>query len=170
MGEYNPSEVAGRSTDFNANDNVNANAMPSVAGEGRDDTAMATGEGGNENVDRSNEERKPKNPRPAKKAKTQITMEQYQTIATAVATMLRSKEDDGKECTWAQSVEWYLEEQEGAIGDSEEELNRVKKLANLVIKKLVRTDGVLIFSGDKAEGEKDENRGLVVHPNYEISS
>ena len=93
-------------------------------------------------------------PKPAKKAKkskkkkkTQISFEQYESISNAVATYLRSKETEAKQVegeeapeevtylTWGQVAEWYLEQCETQFGDSLEELNRMRKLTNLVIRR-----------------------------------
>ena len=102
----------------------------------------------------------------AKKPKMQITFEMYQTIANAITTMLRDDEERGNSVTFAQTVEWYLGEQEAAIGDSVEELERIRSLVTKVVKKLLKTDGVLMYLGERAEGENDEARVVRVHPNY----
>jgi MCM6 C-terminal winged-helix domain len=39
---------------------------------------------------------------------------------------------------WSQVVKWYLEQYESRIVDSIEESEQLKKLTNLVVKKLVR--------------------------------
>jgi len=124
-------------------------------------------------------------PKPAKvkkakkKKKTQISFEEYESISNAIATYLRSRESEterveGEEdeestyLTWGQVVEWYLEQCESQIGDSLEELNRLKKLTNLVIRRLVKVDHVLVVIGD---GEIPElERKLAVHPNYVVGA
>jgi DNA replication licensing factor MCM6 len=102
----------------------------------------------------------------AKKPKMQITFEMYQTIANAITTLLRDEEEKGRSVTFGQTVEWYLEQQEAAIGDSVDELERIRSLVTKVVKKLLKTDGVLMYYGERAEGEADEARIIGVHPNY----
>jgi DNA replication licensing factor MCM6 len=111
-----------------------------------------------------------------KKEKTQITFEEYNAISGAIIQYLRSLEDDfemveeevdGKKemvkkhrdpvyPKWSQVLEWYLEQCEGRIGDSMTELDRLRKLTNLVIKKLVKKDRTLIFVGEPPASKKDE--------------
>jgi len=111
-----------------------------------------------------------------KKLKTQITFEQYESIANAMAVYLRSMEEESKGdddsssptyLTWGQAVNWYLEQCEGEIGDSMEELERLKKLTNLVLKRLIEKDHVLMYVGN-SDGPV-ENRIIAVHPNYVVS-
>jgi len=119
----------------------------------------------------------------SKKKKTQITFEQYESISNAIATYLRSMEDAGggdeegaepQYLTWGQAEEWYLEQCEEQIGDSVEELERMRKLTNLVIRRLIKVDRVLVYIGaeDEDEGgisEEDElQKKVAVHPNYVI--
>ena len=114
-----------------------------------------------------------------KKKKTQITFEQYESISNAIATYLRSRESDaalaedkgegdGSDAylTWGQVVEWHLEQCEDSIGDSLDELRRMRKLTNLVVRRLVSQDNVLVVIGDADVPE--EERKLAVHPNYDI--
>merc|ERR1712194_198226 len=122
---------------------------------------------------------KPAMAQKAKKRKTQITFEQYESISNAVATYLRSREFEtekveGEEdkqstyLTWGQVVEWHLEQCETQIGESLEELNRMRKLTNLVIRRLVNVDHVVVIIGD---GDIPEHqRKLAVHPNYVVGS
>lgn len=125
----------------------------------------------------------------AKKAKekTQITFEEYNAISGAIVQYLQSLEDDfelaeevvdGEKMMikkhkepiypkWSQVVDWYLEQCESRIGDSMEELERLKKLTNLVIKKLVKKDRTLVFVGEPPASKKLEmDAQLAVHPNY----
>lgn len=105
-----------------------------------------------------------------KKKKTQITFEQYESISNAIATYLRSVEGqndqdgDGTYLTWTQAVDWYLEQCKGEYGDSEEEKEKMRKLIDLVVRRLLNADHVLIFIGDSdiEEGQ----RKIAVHPNY----
>ena len=121
------------------------------------------------------------------KEKTQITFEEYNAICGAIVQYLQSLDDDfelveevvdgekrmvkkHKEPIypkWSQVLEWYLEQCESRIGDSVEELERLKKLTNLVIKKLVKKDRTLIFVGEPPASKKDElDARLAVHPNF----
>ena len=111
--------------------------------------------------------------RKSKKKKTQITFEQYEAISNAISTYLRSQENEEEESsylTWGQTVEWYLNQCEAQIGDSLEELRRLKKLTNLVIRRLISVDHVLIYIGGDgaAESMKEEDRQIAVHPNYVV--
>jgi len=64
-------------------------------------------------------------------------------------------------------VNWYLEEHSDTIEDMDE-LNRLKRLVETVIHKLVTDDGVLQIVGDYEEGN-EENRVIMVNPNHEIA-
>jgi len=109
-----------------------------------------------------------------KKKKTQITFEQYEAISNAISTYLRSKENETEEdssfLTWGQTVDWYLNQCEAQIGDSMEELRRLRKLTNLVIRRLIAVDHVLIYIGGDgaAESMEEEDRKIAVHPNYVV--
>jgi DNA replication licensing factor MCM6 len=127
-------------------------------------------------VDRENESQQQEAPKPKKKKKkkTQITFEQYESISNAISTYLRSKEDEEEKTeeegtttylTWGEIVEWYTQQCEREIGDSEEELQRIKKLTNLVIRRLVHVDHVLVYIGE-SEGIPELERKIAVHPNY----
>ena len=127
-------------------------------------------------------------PEPKKaKEKTKITFEEYNAISGAIIQYLRSLDDDfelidevvdgetkqvkkHKEPVypkWSQVMEWYLEQCESRIGDSLEELERLKKLIHLVIKKLVKKDRILIFVGEPPLSKVVEvDARLAVHPNY----
>ena len=108
-----------------------------------------------------------------KKKKTQISFEQYGAISNAISAYLRSKEteqddtegEESKYLTWGQVAEWYLEQCEVDIGDSLEELERMRKLTNLVIRRLVQVDHVLMCIGN-IEGIPEADRKIAVHPNY----
>lgn len=127
-------------------------------------------------VDQENESQQQEAPKPKKKKKkkTQITFEQYESISNAISTYLRSKEDEEEKTedkgtttylTWGEVVEWYIQQCEREIGDSEEELQRYKKLTNLVIRRLVNVDHVLVYIGE-SEGIPELDRKIAVHPNY----
>ena len=109
-----------------------------------------------------------------KKKKTQITFEQYEAISNAISTYLRSMENETEEestyLTWGETVEWYLLQCETQIGDSMEELRRLRKLTNLVIRRLITVDHVLMYIGGDgaAESMNEEDRRLAVHPNYVV--
>ncbi len=107
----------------------------------------------------------------AKKVKkTKITFEEYERIASALAIHLRSKEEENPEkpvyLTWNEAVEWYLNQCQAEIGDSLEELHRMKKLTHLVVKRLIEKDRVLVFIGESDGPEKE--RLIATHPNYSI--
>jgi DNA replication licensing factor MCM6 len=121
------------------------------------------------------------------KQKTKITFEEYNAISGAIVHYLSGLEDDfelieeevkGKITMvkkhrqpvypkWSELLDWYLTQCEAQIGDSLEELERLKNLTNLVIKKLVKKDRTLIFVGGPPSSKSDEkNAQLAVHPNY----
>jgi len=117
------------------------------------------------------------------KAKTQISFEQYESISNAIATYLRSRESEAEGMegtgegeregegstylTWGQVIEWYLEQSKSVIGDSTEELNQLRKLTNLVLRRLVKVDHVLVIIGSSDIPELE--RKLAVHPNYVVA-
>ena len=71
--------------------------------------------------------------------------------------------------TWQQVSEWYLEQVEADIGDSLETLEAMKKKVNLVIRRLIDVDRILVTVGDVPKSRKEEGKiRLAVHPNYEI--
>jgi DNA replication licensing factor MCM6 len=140
----------------------------------QDDAPAAEAPEGND--DEEGDEAEPKKAKKSKK-KTQITFEQYEAVSNAIATYLRSRESDAEEVEgeesedstylkWGQVVEWYLEQCESTIGDSMEELNRMRKLTNLVLRRLVKIDHVLVVIGDADIPELE--RKLAVHPNYVV--
>lgn len=102
--------------------------------------------------------------------KSKITFEEYERIANSLAVYLRAKEEENPEkpvyLTWNEAVEWYLSQIQGEIGDSIEELNRMKKLTNLVVRRLIEKDRVLVFIGEFDGPEKE--RLIATHPNYSI--
>lgn len=177
-------EDNGTETEDNENQNMdgpeNYSQRPSHAGEYNeydDNNITAT------NNDEEEEPPKSKPKKKKKKKKTQITYEEYENISNAISTYLRSKEQDvsddlddeeleskssGQYLSWGETVEWYLEQCEEQIGNSEEELDRLKKLTNLVIRRLINVDRVLIYIGE-SEGIDEEKRTIAVHPNYAIS-
>lgn len=109
-----------------------------------------------------------------KKKKTQITFEQYQAISTALASHLRSIEDRSNTSeeelsayiTRDEAIKWYLEECETDIGDSVEELERLKKLTELVVQRLIEKDRVLVYIGEYSEDVSVNQRLIAVHPNF----
>lgn len=117
-----------------------------------------------------------------KKKKTKISYEEYESIANAIATHLRSLEgdDDAEEdeenegdikkryLKWSEVVEWYLEQvEQQEIGDSVERLKEMRKKINLVIRRLVNQDHVLVTVGDPPKNKREEQKTLLaVHPNY----
>jgi len=67
-------------------------------------------------------------------------------------------------------LQWYLEQCEEQIGDSVEELNRLRKLTNMVIRRLITVDHILIYLGGEsvAMENHEKDRTLAVHPNYVV--
>jgi len=107
------------------------------------------------------------------KKKTKISFEEYESITNAVATHLRSLEADDESQTqhlkWKEVVDWYVEQMEGDIGDSVEMLVETRKKINLVIKRLLNVDQVLVFLGEPPQNKREEqNTVLSVHPNYVV--
>jgi len=115
------------------------------------------------------QEKKPKKSKKKKSVKTQITFEEYERIANALAAHLRSNEEQEppKYLTWSEAVDWYLEQCESEIGDSVDEMERIKALSNLVVKRLIEKDHVLIFMDEQPDGPP-QSRTIAVHPNYVI--
>ena len=68
---------------------------------------------------------------------------------------------------WKDVVEWYVEQMENDIGDSVEALRTMRKKINLVIRRLVKVDLVLVTLGDPPRNKREEQEAvLAVHPNY----
>jgi len=127
-----------------------------------------------------------------KKKKTKISFQEYESIANAIATHLRSLETDEDEdvggddenesdekkaqkqkyLKWGEVVNWYLEQIESeAIGDSVERLEEMRKKINLVIRRLINVDLILVTVGGEPPRNKLEEQQalLAVHPNYVVS-
>ena len=135
----------------------------------------------------------------SKKKKTKISFEEYEAISSAIAVHLRSLEaaddqddddvddKDGKDkdaaatvkeatyLKWSEIVEWYLEQiEKEEIGDSLERLHELRKKINLVVRRLLNVDKVLVtVGGEDASMPKNKRQEqqtvLAVHPNYVIS-
>eukprot|EP00536_Pseudo-nitzschia_multiseries_P018406 jgi/Psemu1/321321/estExt_fgenesh1_pm.C_24880001 len=117
-----------------------------------------------------------------KKKKTKISFEEYESITSAIACHLRALEEDQAAAaaegggaavisyrTWQQASDWYLEQVESDIGDSLEQLEAMRKKVNLVIRRLIEVDRILVTVGDLPKSKKEEGKTLLaVHPNYEI--
>jgi DNA replication licensing factor MCM6 len=74
---------------------------------------------------------------------------------------------ESKYLRWSEVVTWYLEQIEQDIGDSLEHLEEMRKKINLVIRRLVNTDMVLMTVGDPPRNKKaEQSTVLAVHPNY----
>jgi hypothetical protein len=70
--------------------------------------------------------------------------------------------------TWQQVLDWYLEQVEGDLHGMED-LEAMKKKVNLVIRRLINVDRILVTVGDAPKSKKEEGKTLLaVHPNYEI--
>lgn len=137
--------------------------------------------GNNTQEANESQQQSPKPPKSKKtKTKTQISFEQYESISNAIATYLRSRESEAETIegesegegvgstylTWGQVIEWHLEQSKWAIGDSIEEFNHMRKLTNLVLRRLVKVDHVLVVIGSSDIPELE--RKLAVHPNYVV--
>ncbi len=110
----------------------------------------------------------PKKKKRKKSAATKISFEQYESISNAIATYLRSKEDDNDDVmTWGQIVDWYLEQCESSL-QTVEELNQTTKIVNLVIRRLINVDHVLIYVSSSTKDQPENERRIAVHPNYVI--
>jgi len=161
-GEYNPQEDEGMH-------------------DGSNDNEKATSSEKSQEVESTDNVQEPP-PKKAKKSKkrkkkTQITFEQYEAISGAISTYLRSKEEEvdadgeSKYLTWGEVTEWYLEQIESQLGDDMDEFRRMKKLVDLVIRRLISVEHTLIYiGGDSAvESTKEVDRKIAVHPNYDAS-
>ena len=107
-----------------------------------------------------------------KKKKTKITFEEYEAITNAIAGHLRTLEGEDviSYLTWDQVMEWYLSQCLEDIGDSLERLEEIKKKVNLVIRRLIDVDRILVTVGESPKSKKEQgNTLLAVHPNYEVS-
>ena len=71
--------------------------------------------------------------------------------------------------TWAEVSDWYLNQIEKELGDSMDEYKRMKKLVDLVIRRLLSVEHTLIYIGgdDANKGLSERERKIAVHPNYE---
>ena len=117
-----------------------------------------------------------------KKKKTKISFEEYEAITNAIACHLRALEEENAQApsesldetnqywTWQKVSDWYLEQIEQDIGDSMEALESMRKKVNLVIRRLIDVDRILVTVGDVPKSKKEEGKTLLaVHPNYEIN-
>lgn len=119
-----------------------------------------------------------------KKKKTKISFEEYEAITNAIACHLRALEEEhagaadggmaldeaNNYWTWQKVSNWYLEQVEQDIGDSMEALESMRKKVNLVIRRLIDVDRILVTVGDVPKSRKEEGKTLLaVHPNYEIN-
>ena len=85
------------------------------------------------------------------------------------------KETDEEESTggclkWKDIVEWYLEQVEQTeIKDSIDLLQEAKRKVNLVIRRLLNVDAILVTVGEIPTSKKQEQEVLLkVHPNYVV--
>ena len=157
--------------DYDGNGGDNGDAPPPP-----DDAVGGDADGDDDAANDTTSQQQPPKAKKTKKSKkkTQISFEQYETISNAIATYLRSRESEAEQVegeeltylTWGKVVEWYLEQCESTIGDSLEELNHLRNLTNLVLRRLVKVDHVLVVIGDSEIPECE--RKLAVHPNYVV--
>ena len=141
-----------------------ADAAPAAAAAERPEESTKDGE---------EEEQGP--PKKKQKKKTKISFEEYESMANAIATHLRSLEDEDDESRtrylkWSEVVEWYLEQVETDIGSSVERLEESRKKLNLVIRRLLSKENVLMAVGEPPRNKREEQQTLLaVHPNYVVS-
>ena len=78
-----------------------------------------------------------------------------------------NKDEEGEPMywTWGETAEWYLEQYESEIRSSVEALNEKRKLVNLVIRRLISKDNVLVYMGG-SDGLEEQDRRIAVHRNY----
>lgn len=109
-----------------------------------------------------------------KKKKTKISFEEYEAITNAIAGHLRALEGEeggtNNYLTWDKAMEWYLDQCLEDIRDSQDRLEEMKKKVNLVIRRLIDVDRILVTVGEAPKSKRDQGRTvLAVHPNYEVS-
>ncbi|KAM0295805.1 hypothetical protein ACHAO9_000890 [Fusarium lateritium] len=109
---------------------------------------------------------------PEKKKQT-ITYETYIKMVNKFLTRVASDDDNGKgEGTNGEElVNWYLEQMEDQL-EGEEGYHREKALANMVLKKMVKTNYLMAFRGEGlTDGEASSSSAAdvvyVLHPNVE---
>lgn len=146
-GEYNPQGIEEKLDETEVGNNIDDSELLEEADKGR----------------KKKEKQK-------KVKKSKITFEEYERIANSLAVYLRAKEEENPEkpvyLTWNEAVDWYLSQIQGDIGDSTEELHRMKKLTNLVVRRLIEKDRILVFIGELDGPEKE--RLIATHPNYSM--
>ncbi|SPJ90364.1 probable replication licensing factor [Fusarium torulosum] len=109
---------------------------------------------------------------PEKKKQT-ITYEKYIDMVNKFLGRVASDDDNGKgEGTNGEElVNWYLEQKENEL-EGEEDYHREKALANMVLKKMVKTNYLMAFRGEGlTDGEASSSSAAevvyVLHPNVE---
>jgi DNA replication licensing factor MCM6 len=137
-----------------------------------EETAVPKEESQKEHVDAAPKAADP--PKKKKNKKTKISFEEYESITNAIAGHLRALESDDETTSeylqWDQVLEWYLSQSEHLIGDSIERLEEIRKKVNLVIRRLIDVDRILVTVGEAPKGKKEQGKTLVaVHPNYEVT-
>jgi DNA replication licensing factor MCM6 len=147
-----------------------AEGGPSVAGDEESPQAMET-DALEEKPDVEAAE-PPRKKKKKEKKKTKISFEEYEAITNAIAGHLRALEgeDVTNYLTWDQAMEWYLNQCLEDIGDSLERLEEIKRKVNLVIRRLIDVDRILVTVGESPKSKKEQGKTLLaVHPNYEVS-
>jgi len=118
-----------------------------------------------ENVDANVAAQDEDGPHKVPTASLTITYEEFSKISNLLIHRLLSCEEKNEEGMKREElVSWYLEQIEGDVETEEDLVNR-KDIADLVVDRLVRQDGVLLALGDDQTAFGD-NAILVVHPNY----
>lgn len=130
---------------------------------------------------------------PVKAAPVSVTYEKYTRVAQLIVHRLRQLEEDGEaddeadakaqeDSKFGNVVNWYLSEGTDQDIEDEESLKQEAGVVRMIMERMIKTDGVLIPLYDEgdadvsedesadAEGAKfkaDNERVLVVHPNYD---
>jgi DNA replication licensing factor MCM6 len=177
-GEYNESEEQAAPA-HQDDDEGAAGGAKTGDPEDDDDDAAAVAATSTEPLDQEHKKKK----RKKSKRKTKIGFEEYQAMTHALAGHLRDLEEQQAAASpeanvvvadpylsWGALVEWYLEQYEKEIGDSLEVLDDMKSKVNLVIRRLIAVDRILVTVGDAPTSKRHEPETLLaVHPNYELS-
>jgi len=103
---------------------------------------------------------------PARSArKVKITFAEYQRIGQMLARHLTDQENDGKEVKEEDLTNWYMEQVEEEI-QTEAQLFEQQHKVQLIIKRMVEKDRVMVVFRDSEDPMRPELRVLVKHPNF----
>jgi DNA replication licensing factor MCM6 len=109
---------------------------------------------------------KSKKKKKKKNKKAQITFEQYEIMTTTITVYLRQAEERTGVAgqTWRDVVDWYTEQHQNQLG-SEDDLNAMRRLVDMVIGRLLNQEGVLVYT-DHDDSVPKRSRQIGVHPNH----